>query len=254
MAKQKSLFLETTIFGDKIFGEKSRREFIRNIISGRKVHTSNFVFNQFKKTFLESLITYHTLLVDSPDPLMALRRSTKYSERISKRITQIFATLCEETSNDKEAVLERLETLIEDGFFIEFFNGIESPLIDETGCTWAEGEPKKNGDRYEFYISCSKAAPEPCKIKEFWIKFNKELDLLANSKKRAKDKELLKVVEVANLIKNKTDSPHGRNCHIFLSDAIIAVEAPADCPIYTTNKKHFEPICKAVGRKVYEEK
>ncbi len=119
MDKVQPLFLETTIQGEKIFAERARREYIRKNLEDKKVCTSAFVLNQFKKTFLNSVIYYHTLLIDSPDPQTALRRATRYSERIHKRITQIYATLCDEEKNDREAILERLEMWIEDVLMIE---------------------------------------------------------------------------------------------------------------------------------------
>src|SRR3989338_9320470 len=118
MSKDTILFLETTIQGERIFGEIARKNQIQRNLNGKKVCSSTFVLNQFQNTFLSSAIDYYNLLVDSENPHTALRRSTKYRERIHKRITQIFATLCDEVENDNDAALERLETWITDGLMI----------------------------------------------------------------------------------------------------------------------------------------
>lgn len=257
MSKKLPLFLETTIHGDKIFGEKALQEKIQENLTGRRVCTSEFVLNEFKNTFLKSAIFYHELLVDSPSTHRALDRATRYSERVHKRITKIFAKLCDEAGHNKDTVLERLEMLIEDGFMPEFFINAEEPIINETECMWVGGEPVRTGNRYKLEVYCRKNKPPSCGIESFWNKHKKELDLLSESEifSRTSDKQLSKLCEVAKKIKDKTDSPYGQNCHIHLSDAVIAVEAMKGSHIYTTNKKHFEPICKVLkDRQVYKEK
>lgn len=256
MAKKRRVFLETTIQGERIFAEKYKKDAIKKNLKNQTVCTSGFVLNQFKKTFLYSAICFYNLLIDSENPHTALRRSSKYSERIHKRISQVFATLCDEEKNDKESAVERLETWIEDGLMIEFLEGIEEPIIDKTSCKWVSGDPVKVANRYEIAICCRKDRPPACNIERFWNEHNKELDSLASAVDLSKDKdrELKKINTIAKQIRDGFDRPFGLNCTVYLSDALIAVEAPKGSEIYTTNKKHFEPICAIIGnRKVYKE-
>lgn len=247
------LFLETTIQGNRIFGEKALAEKIHRNLNGKRVCTSIFVLNEFKKTFLEAVICYYNLLVDSPDTHTALRRAAKYPERAHKRITQVYATLCDKGGHDKEVVLECLESWIDDGLMIEFHENIEEPIVNETACCRVGGEPIKKGNKYELEIACAKDNPPPCNIENFWKEHKVELQRLATATS-FKDNELSKVRGVAVVIKKGTDKPYGNNCHVHLSDAVIVIESPKRSQIYTTNKKHFEPICEVIrNRKVYEE-
>lgn len=253
MKNKALLFLETTIQGNRIFGGKSLAEKIKRNLNGKRVCTSIFVLNEFKKTFLNAVICYYNLLVDSPDTQTALRRAVRYPERAHKRIAQVYATLCDKGGHDKEVVLECLESWIDDGLMIEFHESIEEPIVNKTSCRWVDGEPVKKGNIYYLKISCTKSDPPPCNIENFWKEHKKELHRLAAATS-FKDSELSKVRDVAALIKKDKDSPYGENCHVHLSDAVIAIESPKRSQIYTTNKKHFEPICEVLKTKsVYKE-
>ncbi len=251
MNNKSILFLETTIQGNRIFGETVLAEKIQRNLEDKSVCTSIFVLNEFKKTFLNAVICYYNLLVDSPDTQTALRRSAKYPERAYKRMAQVYATLCDKCGYDKETALENLESWIEDGLMIEFHESIEELIENKTSCRWVDGEPVKKDNIYYLKISCTKSDPPPCNIENFWKEHGTELHCLA-TEISFKDTELSKMRNVANLIKNDKDSPYGNNCHVHLSDAVIAIECPEGSQIYTTNKKHFEPICKVLkDRSVY---
>lgn len=253
MSKTDILFLETTIQANRIFGENDLADKIERNLNGKRVCTSIFVMNEFKKTFLEAVICYYNLLVDSPDTHTALRRVTKsYSNRLPKRVIHVYAKVCDEVGYDKEAILERLEAWIEDDLMIEFHENVEEPIVNKTACCRV-GEPVKKGNKYELKIACAKDDPPPCKIENFWKEHKGELHRLASATS-FEDSELNKVRDAAVVIKKGTDKPYGNNCHVHLSDAVIAIESPNGSQIYTTNKKHFEPICKVIeNREVYKE-
>jgi hypothetical protein len=44
----------------------------------------------------------------------------------------------------------------------------------------------------------------------------------------------------------------GRNCTWHLGDLVIALELPADVPLYTTNVRHFAPILTILGKTLHE--
>jgi hypothetical protein len=43
----------------------------------------------------------------------------------------------------------------------------------------------------------------------------------------------------------------GRNCTWYLGDLVIALELPADVPLYTTNRRHFAPLLALLGKKLH---
>ena len=47
-----------------------------------------------------------------------------------------------------------------------------------------------------------------------------------------------------------SERPFGKNCYA-LADTIIALEAPHDASIYTTNERHFQPLAEAIGKKLF---
>ncbi|MBI5235235.1 MAG: hypothetical protein HY886_03180 [Deltaproteobacteria bacterium] len=248
------LFLETTIQADSIFGERVCAERIRRNLKGKRVCSSIFVLNEFKKTFLNAVILYYNLLVDSPDTHTALRRADKYQNRLHKRITKVYVKICDEVGHDKAAVLEWLESWIEDDLMMEFHANIEGEVVNKTACCRVDAEPVRQGNKYELKIACAKDNPPSCAIEIFWKKHKKELHALASATSLSKDKELSEIPRVAAVIKDGKDMPYGNNCHVVLSDAVIAIEAPEGGQIYTTNRKHFEPICDVIeNRKVYTE-
>ena len=54
------------------------------------------------------------------------------------------------------------------------------------------------------------------------------------------------------MILEEPDVARGRNCTWYLGDLVIALEVPMDAIIYTTNRKHSEPICALLGKEIYE--
>lgn len=47
-----------------------------------------------------------------------------------------------------------------------------------------------------------------------------------------------------------TQAKGERNCWA-LGDLIITLECPADALLWTTNTRHFEPLCKALGKRLF---
>ncbi len=245
-----NLFLETTIQVEKIFAEKDKREVLLSFLSkSKKKCTSNYVLDQFKATFVNASVLFHRLLIDSPDVHTALKRAEIYTEGRLKKMLSIFYALCDEVGYNKQDVIDRLEIYIEGGLIDEFLSGVDD-FVDETKCCRVRNEPFKKGRGYEMSVSCNKQNPPGCSINEFWKKNKSLLAKIANSLNTDSDKtELEKVKEVARKVYDTADLPFGNNCSVHLSDTIIAIEAPASSKIFTTNEKHFAPICAAIDKK-----
>jgi hypothetical protein len=62
-------------------------------------------------------------------------------------------------------------------------------------------------------------------------------------------KKLTNVKEHAEAI-TKNDSPYGKRCTVFLSDAVICIEAthcPEPVAVHSINRKHFLPLGEVLG-------
>ena len=67
-----------------------------------------------------------------------------------------------------------------------------------------------------------------------------------------KNKNIEKICRVYEEIQNNYDLAKGqRNCNT-LSDVIIALEAPVNSTIYTTDR-HYEVICPLIGKSIFRE-
>ncbi len=266
MNTRKSLFLDTATQIARHWHSSPRRRGINQQLDGCKLYCSRYVKCQYKATVLDSLIKLHTLCLRSQDFLEAILKVTegRYSKEAGGKLTTgILVRVVEiaywisrecETFEDQAG---RLRDLIESGWEEFFEDGLELPLIDETGCVYAEGNPEmgESGAYNPIEVSCTITKPADCRIREFWDNHRTHLEVLANIninsiEAEPKDTdELEKVKEHAGRITNG-ESPHGRRCTVHLSDAIICIES-THCPevvtVHSINKKHFRPLGEMLG-------
>lgn len=62
---------------------------------------------------------------------------------------------------------------------------------------------------------------------------------------------LARMADLCAQILADPDIARGRNCTWYLGDLVIALETPADAAFYTTNLRHFAPLCKLLGKQLY---
>jgi len=266
MNGKKCLFLDTaTQIARQWHSPPTRDETIQQL-DDSKLYCSRYVRCQYKATLLDSLIKLHNLRLRSADFIEAIQKATegKYSKEaggkltagVLVRIINIAYWISRQYKTFEEQV-GRLRDLIEDGWEVLFEDGIELPLIDETSCVYAEGDPVKgeSGAYKPIRVSCRKDKPPECEIKQFWDNHRIELEALSKMdintiEAELKDaKELRSVKEHAQAI-TKNESPHGKRCTVVLSDAIICIEAmhcPEPVAVHSINRKHFLPLGKVLG-------
>ena len=240
-----TLFMETTVQADKFLGERERKNNIRNMCKNKKLVSSTYVLGEFKSNFLKDATSLYILVKDSADIGEAIIRfSEVYSKRISSRMGKLFGNLIKDCGIDnKEELLDTLEFYIEDLLVKRFKEDIDKILIDNTKCVRSLAKPYKEDGVWRINVSCTKKPNPKCNVKEFLI--NDNIDSL---KKLTQLPEQMKNVEdIIYQIVNNKDLPYGNNCRT-LGDTIIALEAPKDSIIFSTNKKDFEPICEKIGR------
>jgi len=267
MTNQKCLFLDTATQIARQWHSSPTRYEISQQIRKCKLYCSRYVKCQYKATLLDSLIKLHNLSLRSGDLHEAIQKVTegRYSEEaggkltagILARVVDIAYWISRECKTFDEQI-GRFKDLIEGGWEVFFEDGLELPLIDETACLYAEGDPQigESGAYKPIRVSCRKDEPPECKIQQFWDKNRIQLEALArididSIETMKKDiSELNCIKENAQAI-TKNDSPHGRRCTQFLSDAIICIES-THCPeqpvaIHSINRKHFWPLGEILG-------
>lgn len=266
MNGKKSLFLDTATQIARHWHSSPTRNEISQQLHNCKLYCSRYVKCQYKATLLDSLIKLHNLSLRSEDLLEAVQKTTegRYSQEAAGKLTaavlvrvlDIAYWVSREYKTFDEQV-GRLRDLIEDGWEVLFENGLELPLIDETACVYAEGDPKRgeSGAYKPIRISCRKDKPPGCGIQQFWDNHRILLETLATMDLDAieaepKDMgELQSIKEHAQAI-GRNDSPHGKRCTAILSDAVICIEAthcPEPAAVHSINRKHFLPLGEVLG-------
>jgi hypothetical protein len=256
-------FLDTSIQADRMLERSSvKKQLAASLGEGRLV-CSRYVWDQFRRTFLASAVTYHNLILKYDTLGEAHIALGKYlpgvftTPRLKDRINVIFGNVAQEPITT-EAVLDELKYWIEWGFEDLFFDGLEE-LINETGCQMTAERAEKRGDAYYLSSRCTKASPPDCRIRDFWLArtgdlkkiadWNPDTDPLVES---AASKPLGSVRQAAEQLMGQIhDDPTaavGRVCWVTLSDSVICLECPLEAKVATTNLKDFRPLCNLLGR------
>jgi hypothetical protein len=120
--------------------------------------------------------------------------------------------------------------------------------------------PREEG---EFFNNTPRLCPGSkveCNIKQFFRDneeaFTKIRDKLKSLSKKGIDTETQQRISSLNEIlrllphnrKFSNKEPNVKNCW-RCGDAILAVTASADADVLNHNKKHYDPICEAIGKK-----
>ena len=236
--------LDTTIQIDRIFGSRKRWQAINSILSGNQSFSSTYVLGQFYSNVIKDFIMMYHIIAQSDDIYEAERRCNENAFfRSQTRVHKIFIDL-RQTSEDN---LEYMKLMLKDycNMLIErFYFDINFPLLDNTRCHKALAKISYNeeGDPELTNIECRKNE-DHCSICDFWKNNQQNIgDLEECDSEVSSLKNLL-----ANILLNHYDVK-GINC-IKLSDAVIALEAKglSDNTVCSSNKKHFDPLCKLLG-------
>lgn len=241
------LFMETTVQADKFLGKRTKKQYIAGVCRDKHLISSTYVLGEFKSNFLKDMTALYNLVADSDDIRDAMIRFEEtFSKRISNRMNKLFANIIAECGiDDKEEILEMIEMYIENILIKRFKQGINKILIDDTKCCRSLAVPKKVDGVWTIDVKCSKKMKPKCRIKEFLLIKNTN-----NIKKiSSMPKELKKVEDTVRKILDEKDLPYGNNCRT-LGDTIIALEAPEDSRIFTTNIRDFKPICAKIGKNI----
>lgn len=247
-----TVFADTTVLADLMFAPPEEQDALRKGLAVHCVWTTRYVIQELRCTFLRDAVVLHDLVVDSDTTEIALRRLTRryLSERRLRRVHAVLALVSERTGSylGREAVLDRLEALIEFGLMAELLAPVDvDGITDETGCVRGEPEPQWRGNRFDFECRCSKRQPTGCRIEEFHQKHTDELGKLAQGPDEL-DAVHKRLRETAAAVLEDARQGRGTNCYRILADCIIAMSAPPEAAVCSTNANDFCPICEALGR------
>jgi len=250
-----TIFLETTIQIDKTFQTAARRLRIAENLQGKTIITSTYVLGEYKTTFLKACVVFYNLLFDADTVAEALQRLSRAlpRDRDYRRCVMLFAFLLEESGTEKDRLLIRLQRLLEGELARKFYQGVDL-VINPTDCFLSRISAKKEGNRYLLINDSCRKNLSQCDICKFWETNRKSLQKVVEGLKTQGDKDLQEKAQVGGeTLENLSEALGRRNCST-LADIIIALEAPVEAKIYTTNVKHFFPILKILGKELYEEK
>ncbi|MGM1022552.1 MAG: hypothetical protein ACQEXV_18980 [Bacillota bacterium] len=245
----KKIFLESTINIERHFAKLSRQQEIRENLRGNEIITSNYVIGELKGNFLLNSCALHRILLEEETVEDALRRfgSVFYSTRQMSRALTVYSYIAENVGYDKEAIIDRLEILIEDVLEDMLVEDIDH-VIDECRCVKAYVKPERTKRGFTLNMGCRQKPKPSCSIENFYVNHKLELLKISNNK----DKNIEKMTDLLQRTINNQASKVGKNCW-KLGDAVIATEVSNEYEIYTTNKKDFIPISKEIEKKLYQE-
>jgi len=249
------IFLETTIQVQRLIYDQSVRQPINAILQSHDVITSTYVWMEVQRTVSQD----YQYLID----LLILRKPTTMSQFMhyvgesqniysSRRLGRMMQIMAQTIDDFQELAIEPFEIAdylrnqriwaIQHGFF----DGVDT-MLDTTMCDLVKPDYTiSKGGR----MSCRRETAQ-CVLPNLIDKYlpaiqqialdSAQLSLLDNTTQQA----LSKIVDDTSLAKGE------RNCWP-LGDLIITLECPPDALLWTTNTSHFEPLCKLLGRQLYD--
>ena len=270
MNNRGQIFLETSIQVERLIHLERKPAIMYNLL-GKQLHTSCYVFAEFRRTFLVDFRFLYSVVKDQwdgsgeremrlSDLLDALSRVRAVrSERRFRRFFWIVSDLLRCFGDDPVPVSDVLEWLDEqsDAFTEEFF------LVDSSGFNGKvetlEYHCSSNCDlaRDDRDLSRMRCRREEarCPLPQFLLAHKEHLRAILsafeNAPSNKRDNRAMGVLQQL-LASNDFEKVKGQHNCWRLGDIIVALEAPENVPIYTLDD-HFDAICKALGKERYEE-
>lgn len=239
-----NIMLETTIQIDRFLASNDKKNIIRDILDNdeNKIYSSTYVLGEYMSNIVYDTIAMYSIILAENDLNQAFLKINEnvFGQR-QNRVAKIFTDMRILNEDNIEEIKETYAMYIQQ-LVDRFYYGLDDDLINETDCSRAkakivyeDGMPVLDG------ITCTKK-DDKCEICKFW----------KNNACLLKDKRIDEVEEKIKPLICKINSGEynikGNNCK-SMGDTIIAIESAKKekCKIFTTNKKHFAPICELVG-------
>lgn len=262
MPANSKIFLDTTIQIERC-RSKNRDELERIISQYNSSLSSTYVKMEFARRHVRDCIFLHNVIVESDNIAEVFDRINHlHSEFRKRQIHGIWETIALFFHESKDEKLNNpigtginkkmklfLRSTIRDSW--DEFDSRVDEILNETDCFHSKAGPTLEGDKISYTMKKCKKENIKCEIIEFFIQnresFNKIYKKLSKMDNLDDEQRKIKNVLEKALIQPEVmaDEENCWNC----GDAIIAVESPGDAVIFTTNKKHFEPLCSEIDKK-----
>ncbi len=267
MSGEKSLFLETTIQIEREAASRARQASLRRDLASYRLVTSTYVLGEYLRTLVKDAVRLHRLVathVHLDDVMTAIGQHP--NKREASRMLLIGGAVVRDIADWEKVqeadiradLLNALSRSTEHVLINRFLIGIDE-LLDITACglarerpvVWQAGPQGIRGeDLYRLRSQCVRHVRE-CDLAERMTEWRPELKALAEGLSRQDDPALIRMGELAYQVLDDPTLARGRNCTWYLADLIIALELPPGVPLYTTNRRHFEPILAILGKSLH---
>ncbi len=252
------VFLETTIQIDRILGDEASKATIEAHLLEQNVITSTYVHMEFNRTVVDDFIAVHAAVSAEQhlgDALMRLRQGNRrFRPRSLDRCLHIWGILLnqlEDESFTREKLLDILELYIEQLLLRRFMAGVDQ-VVNATDCDLPKDKPRSADGRYVLEVTCRRQTAR-CRLPGFMSENLNVLEKVRFRSLESSEQELQVIGETISVAQGNWQVAKGQKNCWRLGDLIIVLESPADAAIYTTNRKHFEPLCAALGKQLLEE-
>jgi hypothetical protein len=253
-----ALFFDTTAVAERAFGEPEAQLALERLVAKGGSTTATYVREQFKATFVRSIILLHNRVVhrshgqpDTADGLLNTVAAVGIDldtypfakPREASRARKVLFSLLR-SARTVRSLRNTLERLIEAEYDLVFSGTTQS---NATECCLCDPTPiKDDTGLYSLPKSCRLNPPRPCKIEDFWATRNSEL-VAVSQLVGTRNTHVRQAQQAAGRVVRAETKPRGENCTVSLSDAVIAAEASEGSAILTTDVDDFTELTGAMG-------
>jgi len=263
---EKSLFLETTIQIERVAASRARQASLRRELAPYRLVTSTYVLGEYLRTLVKDTVRLHRLVAEHAhldDVITAIgqhpnKREASRMLLIGGMVLRSSAGWKSQDTGIRDTLLERLARYAEFALLNHFLGEIDE-LLDITACglarerpaIWETGPRGAMGeDLYWIRSQCVRQVQE-CDLVERMTGWRPELKALAEGLSGQDDPALARMGKLAYQVLDDPTLARGRNCTWYLADLIIALELPPGMPLYTTNRRHLEPLLAILGKALH---
>lgn len=252
MSGGQRIFLDTTIQIERATATRARQAEISRALSGVQTITSTYVLGEYLRTLVQDALVLYNLVRTTEQPYdVETKMAHLLNKRSASRCLLLWASLHRTGVYTQTKLMRSLQVYIEYGLINRFLAGIDD-LLDTTACGLARERPKATEEAYHLRTQCIRPVKE-CDLAERLTERQAEIQILAQGLHNHPDVALARMGELCTRILQDPHVARGRNCTWYLGDLVIALELPADAQLYTTNRRHFQPLCTLLGKQLYEQ-
>lgn len=246
-------FLDTSVFINLLFGHTLYKREIKKTTHSIPCHTSFFVFYEFKRSVIRTLIELY-FLVDEEGPVDAIATykdnfRTRENGIVLGALSQLLAE--GDVSSDRFKALANLEALILNSLR-DFQSMVKIFVENKTKCPLAKASITTGNADFADFVENIKCSAD-CTIAHFWKSQKGTLRLLTREDigdEHKKNKGFAQMLPVLyEVLQNHNRGQMIKNC-ARLGDAIIAIEMPRKCAMLTFDRS-FESLCPLMGKEVH---